>query len=258
MSENNSKSGFYIVFIRNLAIATLALKNKRFIFNVWTFSLMFLLSPIQLMAREAQTLPDFYYLENVEGTREMVWVYACHSHPTISAKSVMRNAPFPKNFSALKLNCSHVVEIERLRLQQFVVELTRELESRKDKVYVSDGKMAAGSIGVLLSFSSLTASMIGLYEMMNRAESVFSFKEAKRFTMGSAFVTAVLVTVSVGLLLSSSEKERETYEASQRLQVQIDQGVIGGHENVDRQILQRFGDFLSEFGKVVHIEANSK
>ena len=211
-----------------------------------------LFSPAYLMAQER---PNFYYLENVEGTEETIWTYVCHSHSTIPTKSVVGNVPFAKNFSTLGLNCSQVIEIERPDLQQFVVDVTEELESRKDKVYSSELKEATGIVGFTFSLITGTLSLAGLYEMSNEAERMFSLKATRRFTVGSAFLTAMVFTASAAFLLDSFEKEeRETYQTFQYLQEQVRQGVVWGNgdEGIDRQILQSFDDFLTKTGRVVN------
>ncbi len=218
--------------------------------RIWILSFGLLLSPAHVMAQES---PNFYYLESVESSEESVLVYTCRAHSTIPAKSVVGNVPFAKNFSTLGLDCSGVIEIKRPDLQEFVVGVTEELESRKDKIYSSDAKQATGVIGLILSLMTGSSSLIGLYEMSNPDESMFSLKGTRRFTVGSAFLTAVIFTASAVILLDSREGERETFNTFQRLQEQVRQGVVwgNGHEGIDGQVLQAFGDFLSEFGRTV-------
>ncbi len=195
-----------------------------------------------------ETIPDFYYIEEVDEGETSVFVHVCHGR-----------------VSRQKRGCSVVLEVERNAINQFGMDLARELHQLAGETVseenINDRYALVGGAGVI-------ASTFGFWNGIKRtavavANKRFYLLGGKRsFRVRHAFhsnmvgniiiftLSSVTLAVSADLVFGQALDANASINKNLLNQIRR-QGIVGGNSEHYPEILQRFTDFLNQYGRPV-------
>ena len=193
-------------------------------------------------------VPDVYYLEEHEDG-ENVRVTACFRASEGQETS-------GEGLRSLDSNCDTVVEVSLADLESFASQLNSEIDS----IGLNSNQLNE-AFGILGGTASLVGLFVGLAKSLDGAFPKNPPKNPKAIAMGMA-----IMLVSAGALFGwgylgfNANRNLANHARSQNLVQQLREGKVNG-ENYRRNlqwrkqrrflILQRFTDFLNQYGRAV-------
>ncbi len=291
LADPQDKFAFLIFFSYKFStvISTLEVPVKSF--KVLTASLLAptlflssLVSPgVLAQGQLIETVPKFYYLEQSEGG-ETVHIHACYQRPPRKS-----NFEEGKAFSDLGWGCNTSVEVAVEDLEAFAQSLSRELSMARvaQRETKMRGQSPATFLGTLFGIFGTTGGIVGVVSAfdgyyggtklmdqvtakgryvysvndLNPAEKrkYLSLKHTYRHSRiissiaGGAISLAVLLG-SIGMANKADQNVFAVAGASKTLLEELRSGMVTGAsaKSLRDEILQRFTDFLNEFGRPVN------
>ena len=195
-----------------------------------SFALIFSSSPT-LAQNLVDTVPDFYYLENLND--DSLLIQAC-------SRSKIKDHATVANLSTVGLDCVAVAEVSKEELYNFLAEAIDEAKNHFNRSNLSYKRKTAGSFIALVSG-------VGLYAWGGW------LVDPSKSKNGMLLVASGIVLAMGGFtgLLGFGVQDKENEKVSiipQTLEEQVHTGLVGQASEGQREILNLFTDFLNEHG----------
>ena len=209
------------------------MKNFKVLFVPFlSFALIFSSNPA-LAQNLVNTLPDFYYLEDLND--ESLLIHAC-------SRSKIKDHSTVANLSTIGLDCAAVAEVSKVELYSFLSEAIDEAENHfnREKPYYDKMATTLGLVGL---------SGVGFY-FWGFMTDFQKPKNAFVLMISGAILGAGGFSSAAGYSGERANKKRASI-IPQTLEGQVHMGLVGRTSDGREEILQLFTDFLNDHGNAL-------